>query len=198
MDNETKKQCPHCKEDINIAATRCHHCQAPVGKKWNWKPYIFVNIVVIVIIAAFSVALRHETYATTCEAQTSISYSISRQVSRESDVRGIPIKECYIILEKLAPSIAELTQFANEVGRDKKNIEFFIYDDPRAYEIDITWNAAAQDSDIPKKDREFDNIHYLANYLKANTYLTNNSLQPVSDIYRATLDSDIPQISIYN
>lgn len=123
-----------------------------------------------------------------CKAvETPISYSVLEERDRESDVKGIPIHECYILLDKVAPSIAELTSLATALGKDVENIEFEIFDARAAYTVNKRYKEIlarnGKDSEISKSDWVIWDVHYLARYLKANTHRRNNYFWTISDIY---------------
>lgn len=124
----------------------------------------------------------------------SISYSLLNESSRQSDVKSISIKECYILLTKKSATIVELTKLATELGKNNENIEFQIFDDSQAYQLYKKYIITHKEDDASDKDWKFLYDHYLAWYLKANTQLKNNYLQPVGNAY----STSIPQVVIVN
>ena len=80
-------------------------------------------------------------------------------------IKGIPIHECYILLDKVAPSIAELTSLAAALGKDVENIEFEIFD-AQAYTVNKRYKEIlarnGKDSEISKSDWVIWDVHYLA------------------------------------
>ena len=129
---------------------------------------------------------------------TAISFTVTSEKSRESDVQSIPIKECYILLSKKSPTIADLTKLAGELGKNNQNIEFFIFDDGRAYNLYEKYVATHKEESASDADWKFLYDHFLATYLKAHTNITNNYLQPVGNQYYSKGQTSIPDIQIAN
>jgi hypothetical protein len=119
--------------------------------------------------------------------ETSISYSVLEEKDRKSDVPSISIHECYILIDKIAPTIIELTNLATVLGTGVDNIEFEIFDSKEAYVINKRYQEIlkrnGKDSEISKSEWAIWDNHYLARYLKANTTRRNNYFWTISDIY---------------
>lgn len=121
---------------------------------------------------------------------TPIKYSLINEKDRASDVKGIYIRECYILLEQQAPSTEKMIELATVLGNNNQNIEFRIFDDKQAYEIyfvkyqDVL-NSGGKDTDISKRNWDIVDKHWLALYLKAKTVLNTNTLTLLSDNYES-------------
>ncbi len=131
-------------------------------------------------------------------AKPAISYSVLAESARQSDLATITIKECYILLAKKAPTISELTQLSASLGTDNQNIEFTIFDDAKAYNLYQKYIISHKEMDASDQDWKFLYDHFLATYLKANTNLNNNYLQPVGNAYYIKGQTSIPEIPIAN
>lgn len=209
MENQKTKQCPHCKSEIDAEATKCPQCQSDL-RNWFIK-HKFVSGILILLVIGFIVDQVDRSTTKTPLGNNSITnsigcivpnptinYSLLLEGARQSDVKNIFIKECYILLEKKAPTVAELTQLATVLGKNNENIEFKIFDDARAYTLYEKYVATHTENDASDQDWKFLYDHFLAWYLKANTQLRNNYLQPVSNIYYTDGQASIPNIQIVN
>lgn len=127
-----------------------------------------------------------------------ISYSLLEESTRPSDVQSITIKECYILLNKKAPAIAELVQLATVLGKNNKNIEFKFFDDPKSYRLYKKYVTTHKEEAASEGDWKFLYDHFLAWYLKASTNLNNNYMQPVGNMYSVKGQTSIPEIPIVN
>ncbi|MCX6739568.1 MAG: hypothetical protein NT098_06010 [Candidatus Parcubacteria bacterium] len=126
---------------------------------------------------------------------TNIAYSVLEEKDRQSDVKGILIHQCTILLGKVAPSIEEITNLATILGAGTENVEFRIFDTNEAYAIEKNFNAitdrGGSQDEISKSDWKIYDNHFLGIYLKANTQLQHNRLTLVSDIYPTKGDIQI-------
>ena len=172
---------------------------APAAKKsrkklWLWVLGIFI---LVIIIGSGNKDPKVSTERTQrCVAmETPIPYSVLEERDRESDVAGKQIHECYIVIEKVAPTLSDLTNLATALGKGAENIEYKIYDTNEAYMIgkrfrEITARNGSE-SEISDAGWAIWDEHYLAVYLKANKHVRNNRLSPVSDIYAGQEDVTI-------
>ena len=209
LNQKPKKQCPHCKSDIDAEATKCSQCQSDL-RNWFIK-HKFVSGILILIavftipgwIAKFTAKVPQGNGSIAngvgCIAPNpTIGYSLLGESARQSDVKDIFIKECYILLKKKAPTVAELTQLVTALGKNNENIEFKFFDDPRAYKLYEKYVTQHKEGDASEEEWKFLYDHHPAWYLKANTYLSNNYLQLVGNAYYAEGQTSIPKIPIVN
>lgn len=207
-DQNTKKQCPNCKSEINAEATKCPQCQSDLRNWFVRHKFVSGILLLLAVLLIFGQTAKF-TSKTPSDSSPVISnvgcitlnptigYSLLGENVRQSDVKTIFIKECYILLEKKAPTITELTQLATALGKNNENIEFRIFDDQRAHTLYEKYIVPHRENDASEEEWKFLYDHFLAWYLKANTRLRNNYLQPVGNAYYMGQTS-IPKIQIVN
>ncbi len=162
-------------------------------KKWykKWWAIILFGVIAVVVLSSFDDTEKKYSRESTCKTtQTSITYSVLEEKYRNSDVPGKQIYECYIVIDKTAPTLDELKDFASVLGKGVNDVEFFIFDTKQAYEIDknrreLKLREGYTESMISDSDWNVWDLHYLACYLKANVSINHNKLTPISDIYPA-------------
>lgn len=164
-----------------------------IKKKWykKWWVIILFGVVAVVVLSSSGDTKEKYVRESTCKTtQSLITYNVLEEKDRNSDVAGKLIHECYIVINKTAPTLSELTDLASALGREVNNVEFFIFDSNQAYEIDknrreLSFRENYSESVIPDTDWAVWDVHYLARYLKSNVSLSHNKLTPISDIYPA-------------
>ena len=127
-----------------------------------------------------------------------MGYSLLNEAERQSDVKGKLIKERYILLKNNTPSVEELTTLVTTLGKDNQNVEYFIFDDSKSYDLYKKYVATHKETEASNDDWKFLYDHFLATYLKSNTYRVNNYLQPVGNAYLKEGQPSIPEIQIQN
>lgn len=214
---EVTKRCKNCDKEVSVKAKKCPFCQSDLRsfiRRHLMSTFLITLFLLTMVPSGIGMLFTNKKIqksSTTKPTVTStvkpigkptpnpvIGYSLLGESTRQSDVKNIFIKERYILLEKKAPTIEELTKLATVLGKNNENIEFIIFDDAKAYQLYKKYIIPHKEEEASDADWEFLYDHFLAWYLKANTYSRSNYLQPVGNIYHTEGQAIKPNVQIVN